>query len=249
MAAFVLLGIAAAGALWILVRQAGDAPGRTPIVVAVLPIALLFLTVPQSIAVVQLIRGFQHVAATHVAGLKAVAPLCAGVLSNLGLGALGLAGTMGAAAFLQLLNASPQPDATDVPGDEPSGLRTGFLAASSVLLLLVGVAIYFGESLPRTIVQAGLRADRAPNTSSSQIAQVSAGIASRAVLALLGGVGGSLALIVSGVANVATGWLGRPSPWIWRYSWVVLSAAVLLSCWILVRTVVDLRALDSLSPR
>jgi len=249
MVTFVLLAIVAAAGLWILVRQASNAPDRTPVVVAVLPIALLFLTVPQSIAVVRLIQGFQEIATTGAAGPNGVVPLCAGILSTLGLGALAFAATMGAAALVQLLHASPQPDAADARADEPSVLRTGFLVASSLLIVLVAVATYFGESLPGLIMQMGLRADRVRDASSREIAEVSARIAGRAVLALIGGVAGSIALVVSGIANVATVRLGRPSPWMSRFSWVVLAAAGLLTCWIVAWAVVDLRALDSLQPR
>lgn len=137
-----------------------------------------------------------------------------------------------------MVRASPQPEAVEDNKDHDSTLRTAILAASSALVLPVAVVTYIGGSLPGVIVQAAGSVNR------SNVSQSAARIAAYATLAALGGVGASVVLAVSGVVNLATVRLGRPSPWLRRYSSGVLAACGLLAGWILVRALAGFRALE-----
>lgn len=240
MASLILVSILSAAWLSICVWQLSKGPGTAQLALGVLPVALLFLTIPPSIAVVQLVGGFQQIADQGSGGVKAIAPFCLGIPRSLRLGSIGLLATACVAAALQVhaTSASSRGASEDVP-DSRSSVAAWVLAASSMLILPVAFEIHLVRGIPELVRQAVVK-----TLTSSEMTELSKAIAGQSVLAVLCGVALGAVLVVFGVANLIAICRGRAADWVSKYSWIALAAAGVLACWLIVRTTADIHSLE-----
>ena len=132
--------VAVVVAAWVaqLTRQAQRQHLSVPVVLAICPVALLFLTVPTSAAFLDLVRGFQQIAETGEGGLAAIAPFCIEVVRSQASGGVAFLLTMGVAALLQIrwpMASSPASSTVASRAD----LWTKVLIGSSALIIPVGL--------------------------------------------------------------------------------------------------------------
>ena len=239
----VLLLVAIGVIVWvvILTARSGGLGSSRHYILAVCPIALLFLTAPMVSAFLRVIRGFQQIAEQGVGGIGAVAPICIAVASSQRLGGLGLLVTIVAAAVLQARGTGGDDDGA--PPEPPTRSRfwTPGLAVTSVLILPVALYVFVAARIPRFIMQA-VGPTAARGVDSMERGEVSAMISSQLSTALAGGAILSVALAVCGVAGLGAFTRARRSNGLERDSWLVLAAALSLALWVIVGATLDIRA-------
>ena len=245
MVPFILAGGLSVACLATLVRQRKSGRGSAQFVTALCPIGLLFITLPLSGAVLQLIRGFRAIAASGPGGLQAIAPFCLAIPRALALGALAFLATMVVAAVAQtLMSSAPgEPSSAQTSSAPAAKLWTWVLAASCVMILPVVAYARLAESLPDLVMHAAasVRVGAGPN-----LGETSKTIAAQSVGALVGGVALSLVLAAFGIANTIAVARGAASAWLTSYSWLVLAGAVALGYWSITRASADLRAFEAM---
>jgi hypothetical protein len=202
---------------------------------------LLFLTIPPSVAVVQLIGGFRQIAEQGSGGVRTIAPFCLGIPHSLRWGAIGVLATACVAVALQTwvtTSAVHGRTSEDVP-DSRSGVTAWVLATSSMLILPVAVDIHLVRGIPELVRQAVVK-----TLTSSELAELGDAISSQCVLAVVCGLAVGVVLVVFGAANLVAICRGRAPDWVSKYSWIVLAAAAILAGWLVVRTTADIGSLE-----
>ncbi len=178
--------------------------GSVSIVLAALPLALLFPVLPVPPAIWSMIRGFQQMSQAGTAGVQRAAALCLDVSRPLFWGTIGFVVVMTAAAVMQALaqrNQAPDSDTAAVPA---SGAESGFLIGSSLLALPVVYLTHLTAGIPRIIMAAASRLSgpAAENPGSAALAQTSQLISSRLVTAVLVGLPLGVLLLLFAVASL-----------------------------------------------
>ena len=205
---------------------------------AVCPIALLFLTVPTSAAFLDLVRGFQNIAETGKGGLNAIAPFCIDVVKSQAAGGVAFLVTMAVAALVQVRwprASSP----TEAVASDRAGLWTRVLVGSSALIVPVGLYALLASSVPRLIMQYTVSPDGPHALSGAEIGAASETIAVQSLAAILTGAALAALLVLLSLAVLLNTRRVRMSPSLGRYSWWVLATATGIGAWVVAGAVFD----------
>jgi len=233
-------GILSAVWLTICLWEMRKGRGSGPLAIGVLPIALLFMTVPAVVRIAQLIGGFQQIAQTGAGGVAAVAPFCLAIPRGLRVGAIGLLATGCVAAALQArARVDAGEETTAAAADARSTLAAWVLAISSILILAVALEVAVARGVPHLVSRGAVKTLTQP-----ELADLSREISVQSVRAMIGGVALIAVLFVFGVANLVAITRVKAPDWIWKYSWFALAGAILIAAWLIVGATADIKALE-----
>jgi hypothetical protein len=229
--------------------------GATSLVLAAVPIGLLFLVLPIPPGIWHMIRGFQQISESARAGIVEAASLSLDVSQPLFWGSIAFVVIMAAAAALQATAGREDPE-PPADGSEPavSGEPTTpatslteqiFLVGSSLLVLPAAALVHLTVSIPRLVMSA---ADRLTDPAAAaavdklSLQQTSELISSRMVSSMLVGIPLSVFLLIACVACLVMLRPRRSPQWLTVYSWFVLAACTLLAAWNAVALNADIRS-------
>ena len=233
-----VVAIVVAAWVAILTRQVQRQRTSVPVVLAVCPVALLFLTVPTSAAFLDLVRGFQGIAETGQGGLSAISPFCIDVVRSQASGGAAFLLTMAVAALIQVRwpMASGQTAATV---SSRAGLWPKVLVGSSALMLPVGLYALLASSVPRLIMQYTVSPDGPHALSGAGLGAASETFAFQSLAAILSGAALGTVLVLLSVGALFTVRRVRMSPSMGSYSWWVLATAAGIGVWVVGSATVD----------
>jgi hypothetical protein len=219
--------------------------GSVSIVLAALPLALLFPVLPVPPAIWSMIRGFQQMSQAGAGGVQWAAALCLHVSRPLFWGTMGFVVVMTAAAAMQAMaqrDQAPDSETTAVPA---GAAESGFLIGSSLLALPAVYLTHLTAGIPRIIMAAASRSSgpAAETPGSEALSQTSQLISSRLVTAVLVGLPLGVLLLLFAVASLVMLRSRRVSAALLVYSWIVWAVCVLLAIWNIVQLNSDIHAL------
>jgi hypothetical protein len=232
---FAFVTILAATCISILFRQWHRGCGPPLFILGVLPIALLFFTVPVPPAIWQVIRGFTTLNQAGIGGIKGAANLFLFIDRGLFIGSIGFLMTMGAAAMLQLHAGRLEPPShAESTGPRRSAPWPAWMLMASVLVAIpVALLVKLAQGVPRLALQSLdiLRAAAPVSPPTAQVADLSGTIATRLGICLLGGVVVSGGVLMTGVITLLVIRSMPPSSRLKVFSGMVLAIVTLAGIW------------------
>ena len=247
---FIAVAIIVVVGFWFLFRQSSRGRCSAPLLLAALPLALLFLIMPVPLVAVQSVRAFQALGTqTSNASVKEAAALALGIARPFWVGSVGFVVAIGVAAGLQLLvahpNARPSGGSPSVDASRPTWGKW-ILMLSSLLVVPVGILTHLTQGIATLTMQAanGLPLSSAAQDVGVQTARYSELISSRLLVA--GFVGFPLLLIVVlfVMGNLFAVRFSKTSDALERFSWLVFATVGILAIWNVVVLAIDIRSFE-----
>jgi hypothetical protein len=212
-------------------------------VLAVLPAALLFLTLPIPVLMFSTVRGFQQIARQGSSANSLVVGYSLDINRALWLGSLGVLATMLVAGFLQWRSS---PDGTEQPAEESRTWRDWLLLACALVVIPTMILAYIGGEVPRTVIGAmEMTTGTAPsNVPSSELGNLSAKIAGLILTGFIGGLVLAIAdLFAAAGAVFAASGIRQPRRAA-RAGWVLLAITLLGAAWNVMQLPVERRWIE-----
>jgi len=240
------IGLAVFG-FWIVFSAWRTGGGSPQFVLALLPLALMFLTAPVPIIVWQLIRGFGSIEA--VGGVGSAAAVMIATNRSLLFGAAGFLLVMAAAAALQLHAGRVDNTATPVEGLPPPSRaavwRTRAMLATPAVMIPVALLLATIDSLPRMTFGGALELMQRSGSTNREMEQLSQTVASLLMASFAGGIAATILVGLIGLASLLIVRTTRFSNRVTIYSWAICAIAIAAGLAHLSKLVADLRWLAS----
>ena len=203
------------------------------LVVGALPLALLFITWPLTVAVWQMTRGMAVANEARDGPAIIVVPLLMDVSSSLGLGSVGALVIVSCGLALQLWHSEAPDDSTDMANAQ-GAWPTLVLYAGVLLVVPVAVDAWLGHLIIDTFRQA-INPDYLIRASRASVAESSVRIAQLTVLVLTAGVLLSGLLTILSLANLAALVRVGRVKWAAFWTWTIVAIVLALAGWNVLR--------------
>jgi hypothetical protein len=248
---FIVVAVIVVVGFWFLFRQSSNGRCSAPLLLAALPLALLFLIVPVPVVAVQSVLAFQTLGThTNNASVQEAAALALGIVRPFWVGSVGFVLAIGVAAGLQLLVAHrktrPSEGSPNVDAARPVWGKW-ILMLSSLLVVPVGILTHLTQGIATLIMQAanGLPLSSAAQDGATvQTARYSELISSRLLVA--GFVGFPLLFVVSlfVMANLFAVRFSKTSDALERFSWLIFATVGILAVWNVVVLAISIHSFE-----
>jgi hypothetical protein len=217
--------------------------GAASIVLAAIPIALLFVVLPIPFGAYGMIGGFQRISESGTAGIVQVARFSDAISRSLLFGCVGFIIVMAVAAALQAFGGTEEPDpalegivdASDsqVPTAPARVAEKVILVATSLFVLPSAAVISLAAGTPRLVMYIATQlkdvTESPPSLDGRTLGETSALISNQLVSGVLAGSVLSVMLLIAGAASVIVLRSSQPPRWLILYSWALCVICIVLA--------------------